>query len=80
MYGATKPEEFLAVVSEYFFEKPKMMEQKHEELYKLLSSMFKHDLSEKRMDKGKHEIGRNDPCVCNRGLKFKKCCGKAHYA
>jgi len=22
------------------------------------------------------KIGRNDPCVCGNGLKFKKCCGK----
>lgn len=21
-------------------------------------------------------IGRNDPCPCGSGLKFKKCCGK----
>ncbi len=23
-----------------------------------------------------HKIGRNDPCPCGSGLKFKKCCGK----
>jgi len=23
-----------------------------------------------------HNIGRNDPCYCNSGKKFKKCCGK----
>ena len=23
------------------------------------------------------KIGRNDPCFCASGLKFKKCCGKA---
>lgn len=22
------------------------------------------------------KIGRNDPCVCGNGLKYKKCCGK----
>lgn len=22
------------------------------------------------------KIGRNDPCYCNSGKKFKKCCGK----
>ena len=22
------------------------------------------------------KIGRNDPCVCGNGRKFKKCCGK----
>ena len=23
-----------------------------------------------------HNIGRNDPCYCGSGIKFKKCCGK----
>lgn len=23
-----------------------------------------------------HKIGRNDPCPCGSGLKYKKCCGK----
>lgn len=22
------------------------------------------------------KMGRNDPCVCNNGKKYKKCCGK----
>ncbi|RKJ69043.1 zinc chelation protein SecC, partial [Butyricicoccus sp. 1XD8-22] len=22
------------------------------------------------------KVGRNDPCPCGSGLKFKKCCGK----
>jgi len=24
--------------------------------------------------KNKHKIGRNDPCPCGSGLKYKKCC------
>jgi hypothetical protein len=23
------------------------------------------------------KVGRNDPCVCNSGKKFKKCCGRS---
>ncbi len=26
--------------------------------------------------KADHAIGRNDPCPCGSGKKFKKCCGK----
>jgi len=26
--------------------------------------------------KGEKEIGRNDPCPCGSGKKYKKCCGK----
>ncbi|MDE2073619.1 MAG: SEC-C domain-containing protein, partial [Alphaproteobacteria bacterium] len=29
------------------------------------------DVSEQRGN-----VGRNDPCVCGSGLKFKRCCGK----
>ena len=40
IYGATNKAEFFAVVSEYFFERPELLEQKHPELYKLLSTIF----------------------------------------
>lgn len=39
-YGTTNEAEFLAVVSEYFFEKPAEMEEKHPELYALLKNIF----------------------------------------
>ena len=39
-YGATNEAEFFAVVSEYFFERPDLLEEKHPELYKLLSEVF----------------------------------------
>jgi len=25
---------------------------------------------------GKDDVGRNDPCPCGSGKKYKKCCGK----
>jgi Mlc titration factor MtfA (ptsG expression regulator) len=78
-YGATNNEEFFAVTSEYFFERPQLLEQKHPELYDLLAGMFKHDVSERRLVKAKGTIGRNDACVCNSGKKFKKCCGVGYY-
>ena len=40
-YGTTNEAEFLAVVSEYFFEKPAEMEKKHPELYALLTDIFR---------------------------------------
>ncbi|HET9745698.1 MAG TPA: M90 family metallopeptidase [Chitinophagaceae bacterium] len=39
-YGATNEAEFFAVVSEYFFERPKLLKEKHPELYALLSEIF----------------------------------------
>ena len=42
-YGATNKAEFFAVVSEYFFERPDLLQQKHPELYNLLQEIFKQD-------------------------------------
>jgi MtfA peptidase len=40
IYGTKNNAEFFAVVSEYFFEKPKQFKQKHPELYSMLSNIF----------------------------------------
>ncbi len=40
-FGATNEAEFLAVVAEYFFERPDLLERKNPELYQLLSSIFR---------------------------------------
>ncbi len=39
-YGATNEAEFFAVVSEYFFERPELLKEKHPELYSLLLKIF----------------------------------------
>jgi Mlc titration factor MtfA (ptsG expression regulator) len=39
-YGTANEAEFLAVASEYFFEKPEMMQEKHPELYSMLEMIF----------------------------------------
>lgn len=39
-YGATNEAEFFAVVSEYFFERPELLKEKHPELYDLLQHIF----------------------------------------
>lgn len=40
-YAITNEAEFLAVASEYFFEKPQEFKQKHPELYQQLSEVFR---------------------------------------
>lgn len=40
-YGATNQSEFLAVASEYFFERPDLLSSKHPELYQLLVTIFR---------------------------------------
>lgn len=44
-YGATNKAEFFSVVSEYFFERPKLLEEKHPELYALLEKIFHQDMA-----------------------------------
>jgi len=39
-YAYTNKAEFFAVVSEYFFERPHLLEEKHPQLYKMLAAMF----------------------------------------
>jgi Mlc titration factor MtfA (ptsG expression regulator) len=40
-YATTNEAEFLAVASEYFFEKPAQFKEKHPELYEQLSKIFR---------------------------------------
>lgn len=39
-YGSKNEAEFFAVASEYFFERPELMQEKHPELYKLMEKVF----------------------------------------
>lgn len=44
-YAITNQAEFFAVVSEYFFEQPELLKDKHPELYVILSKTFGQDLT-----------------------------------
>lgn len=46
-YGATNPEEFFAVVSEYFFQEPELLEANHPDLYQMLDRAFQHNTTSK---------------------------------
>jgi Mlc titration factor MtfA (ptsG expression regulator) len=79
-YGLTNEAEFFAVASEYFFERPGVMQRKHPELYAMLSSVFRQNLHERaaamarEIKRGRPRFGRNSPCPCGSGIKYKKCC------
>ncbi|SEP01590.1 hypothetical protein SAMN05192574_1196 [Mucilaginibacter gossypiicola] len=45
-YAITNEVEFLAVVSEYFFQKPNELKHKHPGLYEMLSTIFSQDLAD----------------------------------
>jgi Mlc titration factor MtfA (ptsG expression regulator) len=44
-YALTNEAEFFAVVSEYFFEQPKILKDKHPQLYDRLSKIFSQNLA-----------------------------------
>ena len=79
-YALTNEAEFFAVTSEYFFERPGVMERKHPELYRMLERVFNQDLRSRtsalrrEIKRGRAKFGRNSPCPCGSGRKFKKCC------
>jgi Mlc titration factor MtfA (ptsG expression regulator) len=79
-YALTNEAEFFAVAAEYFFERPGVMRQKHPRLYDALERIFNQSLSARaqairdRIRQGKPSFGRNSPCPCGSGVKFKKCC------
>jgi len=76
-YGATNRKEFFAVASEYFFERPHLLKQKHPKLYDTLKQVFNQDMTaviEKSSFKKKKSLGRNDQCPCGSGEKYKNCC------
>ena len=79
-YALTNEAEFFAVTSEYFFERPGVMQRKHPELYAALERVFNQNLRERvgamrrERKRGQVTFGRNSPCPCGSGRKFKKCC------
>jgi len=76
-YGATDPSEFLPVATEYFFERPKLMQQKHPDLYQAMEIIFNQKMADRHLQNlGKQKPGRNSPCSCGSGKKYKLCCGR----
>lgn len=79
-YALTNEAEFLAVTSEYFFERPGLMQLKHPALFAALERIFSQDLRghaaamRRGRERGRPTFGRNSPCPCGSGRKFKKCC------
>jgi Mlc titration factor MtfA (ptsG expression regulator) len=70
-YGATNNAEFFSVATEYFFERPKMLQRKHPELYTALENFYQQN----RADLHRAErIRKKSPCPCGSGKRYKRCC------
>ena len=84
-YAATNEAEFFAVVTEYFFERPEKMQEHHPELYELLSRTFRQNPKKYFLRfatdprewlknlRSRRRFGRNAPCPCGSGRKYKDC-------
>ena len=80
-YGGTKPEEFFAVASEYFFESPEEMKQKHPELYSFMTEIYQQEnqhlfrsaMKDIFRPNGK-QISGDALCPCKSSRKYKNCC------
>ena len=87
-YGGTSEAEFFAVVNEYFFERPELLQAHHPELFALLTQVLhqhpEHTYAARpghldprqwlRQLRGKKQLlGRNSPCPCGSGKKYKDC-------
>lgn len=71
-YGATSKTEFFAVASEYFFERPKLFQSRHPELFRIMEKIFD-QTPEVASAVPKRPLGRNEQCHCGSGKKYKNC-------
>lgn len=75
-YAYTNEHEYFAVLAEYFFKSPELLEKKDPELYEMLHEMFHQDTLSLLKPTSAHRprYGRNAPCPCGSGKKYKHCC------
>ncbi len=74
-YAYTNDREFFAVLAEYFFKLPDLLENKDPQLYGMLQKMFHQDTASLMKPFARRpRYGRNAPCPCGSGKKYKHCC------
>ncbi|HYW79153.1 MAG TPA: zinc-dependent peptidase [Thermoguttaceae bacterium] len=76
-YGYTNEAEYFAVLLEYFFEAPGVLQQKNPQVYAMLEKMIRQDTAAFLSGVTRlraRRIGRNNRCPCGSGKKYKKCC------
>jgi MtfA peptidase len=75
-YAYTNEHEFFAVLAEYFFTSPDSLKRRDPALYAMLRDMFHQDTGSllPLVPRRRQGIGRNAPCPCGSGKKYKHCC------
>lgn len=70
-YGATNNAEFFSVITEYFFERPKLLKRRHPKLYNALQKFYKQNRADVQQAQ---RIRKKGPCPCGSGKRYKRCC------
>ena len=70
-YGASNKLEFFCVASEYFFERPLMLQKKHPVLYQALEDFYQQDRAAIVLDIKQRE---KQPCSCGSQKRYRDCC------
>ncbi len=76
-YAYTNEAEYFAVLMEYFFEAPGVLQKKNPEIYAMLEKMMRQDTASFLAGVTRpraRRVGRNSACPCGSGKKYKKCC------
>jgi MtfA peptidase len=75
-YAYTNEHEFFAVLAEYFFKSPDLLQKKDPQLYEMLREMFHQDTRSllQLPSSGRQRYGRNALCPCGSGKNYKHCC------
>ena len=75
-YAYTNEAEYFAVLTEYFFESPSVLQKKAPHLYDLMQKMYRQNTTQLlgRRPRRRGRVGRNQPCPCGSGEKYKRCC------
>jgi Mlc titration factor MtfA (ptsG expression regulator) len=75
-YAYTNEHEFFAVLAEYFFKSPDVLQNRDPQLYAMLREMFHQDTRSllQLPSSSRRRYGRNAPCPCGSGKKYKHCC------
>jgi Mlc titration factor MtfA (ptsG expression regulator) len=75
-YAYTNEHEFFAVLAEYFFKSPDLLQERNPQLYAMLQKMFHQDTVSllKLTSSRRLRYHRNAPCPCGSGKKYKHCC------
>lgn len=70
-YAATNKVEFFAVATEYFFERPGMLQKKHPNVYAALKDFYQQGIAAIGLDV---QSRRKKLCSCGSGEYFQNCC------